>query len=391
MILALGCCCMQPVWPQEGSEEQAAGYAEAGKTALSAGRYAEAQDNFEKLAKLEPGMAEVHATLAAIYFKQREYELSVREARTAKKLKPSLPRLDSLLGLSLSELGEFEEALPLLEKGFKQTADGEVRRMCGLQLLRAYSGLKRDPDAVRAALELNKLYPDDPEVLYHTGRIYGNFAYITMTKLNDKAPNTILMLQAAAEASESTKNYDAAISAFNHILELEPKRNGIHYRLGRIYQTRYAEGQKAEDREAALREFNAELEIDPGNGNARYELAAIQADLGNLEEARKLYEEILKRYPDFEEALVGLGGVLLDLQREAEAVAPLERAIHMNPDDDVAWYRLARAYRSAGRPQDRAKALAEYRRIHASTPGTLQKPNSDESVTPQTLPPGTQQ
>ena len=30
-------------------------------------------------------------TLAAIYFKQRQYELSVQEVRTAKKLKPSLP------------------------------------------------------------------------------------------------------------------------------------------------------------------------------------------------------------------------------------------------------------------------------------------------------------
>ena len=84
---------------------EAAGYAEAGQKALAAGRYAEARENFEKLAKLEPGIAEVHATLAAIYFKQREYELSVREVRTAQKLKPSLPRLDSLLGLSLSELG----------------------------------------------------------------------------------------------------------------------------------------------------------------------------------------------------------------------------------------------------------------------------------------------
>jgi tetratricopeptide (TPR) repeat protein len=382
--------CLHTAWTQADAEEQAAKYAEAGQQALAAGRYPEARENFEQLAKLHPNLAEIHATLAAIYFQQREYELSLREVRTAKKLKPSLPRLDSLLGLSLSELGQFEEALPLLEKGFKQTADLEGRRMCGLQLLRAYSGLKRDPDAVRAALDLNKLYPDDPEVLYHTGRIYGNFAYIIMTKLHDKAPNTIWMLQAAAEASESTKNYDAAVSAFNHILELEPRRNGIHYRLGRIYQTRYTEGQKAEDREAAQREFNAELEIDPGNGNARYELAAIQADLGNIEDARKLYEEVLERYPDFEEALVGLGGVLLDSQKESEAVGPLERATRINPDDDVAWYRLGRAYRGAGRMQDRAKALAEYRRIHSSTPATLPNPNSDDTVTPQELPPGTQ-
>jgi tetratricopeptide (TPR) repeat protein len=132
------------------------------------------------------------------------------------------------------------------------------------------------------------------------------------------------------------------------------------------------------------------LEIDPGNGNARYELAAMQADLGNLDEARRLYEEALERYPDFEEALVGLGGVLLDSQKGGDAVGPLEHATHINPDDDVAWYRLARAYRIAGRMQDSAKSLAEYRRIHSSTPATLAKPNSDETVSPQKLPAGTQ-
>ena len=50
------------------NDDQAAQYAAAGQQALAQGHYAEAQANFEKLAKLEPGVAEVHATLAAIYF-----------------------------------------------------------------------------------------------------------------------------------------------------------------------------------------------------------------------------------------------------------------------------------------------------------------------------------
>ena len=390
LALAVCSCCPRSAWPQAGNQEQAANFAEAGQKALAAGRYADARQNFEELEKLAPGVAEVHATLAAIYFKLREYELAIREVRSAQQLKPSLPRLDSLLGLSLSELGRFQEALPRLEKGFKQGSDPEVKRMCGLQMMRAYTELGRDPDAVETALAMNKLYPDDPEVLYHTGRTYGNYAYIVMEKLHDKAPNSVWMLQAQGEANEAQKNYDAAIIAFNHVLEIDPRRNGIHYRMGRIYLTRFNEGQKAEDREAAQREFNAELEIDPGNGNARYELATIQADLGNLDDARRLYKDVVERYPDFEEALVGLGGVLLDSQKAGDAVAPLERATHINPEDEVAWYRLGRAYRGAGEMQDSAKALAEYRRIHSSTPGTLPKPNSEDTVTPQKLPPGTQ-
>ncbi len=365
-----------------GGQDDSATLAESGQKALLAGRYAEARSNFEQLAKLEPEVAEVHATLAAIYFKQRAYDLAVTEINTAQKIKPNLPKLNSLLGLSLSELNQFAKALPHLEQGFKQTADTAIRRMCGLQLLRAYTGLSRDSDAVETALALNKLYPDDSEVLYHTGRIYGNFAFIVMSKLHDNAPDSIWTLQAQGELHESQKAYDEAISSFNHVLALDPHRPGIHYRMGRIYLSRFLEVQKTEDRDAAMREFNAELAIDPGNGNAKYELASMQADLGNPDEARQLYEQVLEHYPDFEEALVGLGGVCLDSQKPEQALIALEHAIKLNPKDDVAWYRLARADRAMGNKEGQQRALAVFQQLSRAKP--LHKPIGDE-VTPQQL------
>jgi tetratricopeptide (TPR) repeat protein len=94
--------------------------------------------------------------------------------------------------------------------------------MCGLQLLRAYVGLSRNDDAVETSLKLNKFYPDDPEVLYHTGKVYGSFAYGVMEKLRDIAPGSIWMLQAQGEANESQKNFEAAIIAYDHVLQIEP-------------------------------------------------------------------------------------------------------------------------------------------------------------------------
>ena len=387
LSLALAFCSLPlAALAQTGNDDQAAQYAAAGQQALAQGHYADAQAAFEKLAKLDPDVAEIHATLGAIYFKQREYEHAVKEVRTAQKLKPGLPRLDNLLGLSLAELDRYSEALPLLDKCFKQ-ADPEGRRMCGLQLLRAYTGLSRDADAVETALALNKLCPDDPEVLYHTGRIYGNFAYIVMEKLHDKAPGSIWMLQAQGEANESQKNYEAAIIAFNHVLTLDPRRPGIHYRLGRIYLSRFRDTQKPEDRDAAVREFTAELAVDPGNGNASYELANIQANLGNLEEAARQFESVLQRFPDFEEALVGLGGVDLEAHNPQAAVPLLERATRLKSDDEVAWYRLAKAEHAIGNKEAQLKALAAFKDLHSSTPGTLRKPGAVEEITPQQLDP----
>jgi tetratricopeptide (TPR) repeat protein len=367
------------------TDDDSARLAAQGQQAIAQNRMSDARESFEKLARLEPSVGEIHATLAAIDFKLKDYEEAVAEIGKAQKLKPGLPRLDSLLGLSLSELGRFAEAAPKLEKGFKQSSDSISRRLCGLQLLRAYGNLGRDADGVQTALELNKLYPEDPEVLYHTGRIYGNYAYVTMEKLRTAAPNSIWMLQARGEANESQKNYDAAIDAFNHVLSVDPHRPGIHYRMGRVYLARFAENRDSKFRESAVQEFNAELELDPHNGNASYELAYLAAQLGDREKARQEFEVVLQRFPDFEEALVGLGGVLLEGQDQKNALAPLERATKIRPDDEVAWYRLAQAERAAGNRQAQEKALAEFRKLHSSTPVGLRKPDQAQEITPQEL------
>ena len=370
---------------QSSAKEEMERYADEGQRALSQGHYDEAQAAFEKLAKLDPDIAEVHATLAAIEFKQRQYTVAIHEVQTAKRLKPGLPRLDSLLGLSLSELGNWAEALPRLRAGFKDTSDYEVRRMCGLQLLRAYTNLGQDADAVETAVSLNRLYPDDPEVLYNTGRIYGNYAYVVMQRLHDKAAGSIWMLQAQGEANEAQKNYDAAITAFNHVLLVDPQRPGIHYRLGRIYLDRYRVAPRVEDRNAAMREFAAELKVDPANGNAAYELANMQIDLDSFNKARDLLEGVVKLYPDFDEALVALGRVDLETRDAAEAVGILKRATRLRPDDDVAWYRLSLAQRAVGNRQGQLEAMAEFRKSHRTIPVTLQSPNTTEQVTPQRL------
>jgi Flp pilus assembly protein TadD len=370
---------------QAGSDEHAARLAAAGQQAMMQGDYAAARQSFDELARLEPGVAEVHATLAAICFKGRDYDCAIREIRTAQRLKPALPKLESLLGASLAEESRYADAVPHLEKGFRQEQDSAVRRMAGLELLRVYAELGRDPEAVQTGLALNKLYPDDPEVLYHTGRIYGSYAYTVMERLHDTAPNSIWMLQAQGEANESEKNWDAAIAAFNHVLVLDPNKPGIHYQLGRIYMTRYRDSQDAKDREGALHEFEAELQIDPHNGNARYELAMLQAESGDLNEARKEYEQALASFPDFEEAMVGLAGIDLSQQKAADAVALLEHATRLRPDDEVAWWRLARADGAVGDEEGQRKALAEFQKIHRVTPVTLRSSTAVDSVTPQQL------
>src|ERR1700693_4411921 len=116
--------------PNDGAMQR---YSEQGQKALGEGRYGDAEQAYEKLRELDPGMAEVHAQLGLIYFQERKFEQAVPALRQALKLKPNLPKAQTLLAMSLSETGRYLEALPGLEKGF-HAADDATRRMCGLQL-----------------------------------------------------------------------------------------------------------------------------------------------------------------------------------------------------------------------------------------------------------------
>jgi predicted Zn-dependent protease len=339
--------------------------AQQGRQSLASGRLDQAEAAFAELAKLEPNVAEIYANLGAVYFQEGKLDEAIDSLRQALRLKPSLIRVKSLLAICLAESGHSAEALPGLEAGFRSSVEPQVKRQCGLELLRTYTALHRDADAVETSLVLNRSYPDDPEILYQTGRIYGNFTYLTMEKLRDKAPDSVWMLQAKAEAQESERQYDLALNSFESVLRLEPQRPGVHYRMGRVYLSRFEQLHDSKDRDQAADQFRGELAIDPGNGNAAYELAQIQRDLGNVEQARQQFESLIERRPEFEQARVGLAGVLVETQKPDEAAIQLKRAIELDPSDEVAWYRLAHALRMTGDQQGQKKALAEFQRLHA--------------------------
>ena len=226
---------------QGSTEAELERYSQEGQKALAEARYSDAERAYEKLRDLDPEVAEIHANLGLIYFQEKKFDQAIPSLRHALKLNPGLPKLDTLLAMSLSELGQYHEALPGLEKGFHRSGDPAIKRMCGLQLERAYSWLRDDSKAVEVALELDRLYPNDPEILYHNGKVFGNFAFLAMQKLVQIAPDSVWRHQAAAEAYESQASYVQAIDQYQRVIALDPRRPGIHYRLGRTMLARSRE------------------------------------------------------------------------------------------------------------------------------------------------------
>ncbi len=139
----------------------------------------------------------------------------------------------------------------------------------------------------------------------------------------------------------------------------------IHYRIGRTLLARWQLTRNPEAQTQAAQEFEQELQLDPGNANASYELAEIHRQRNELDQARELFETALKYYPDFQEAHVGLAAVLMAQRKPDLALPHLQRAVAINPDDEVAWYRLGLADRALGKTEEQNKALAQFQRLHS--------------------------
>jgi predicted Zn-dependent protease len=343
---------------------QAEQYAEQGQTALAAGHLDEAEHDFEQLRTLQPNVAEVHAMLGRLYFQERKFGLAATELQAALKLKPSLPKARTLLAIALSEMTDYHQALPGLDDCFHHSTDSAEKQLCGLQLERAYTGLKLDQKAVEVALAMDKLYPDDPEVLYHSSQIYGNMAFQSVTKLSSVAPNSPWRYLAAAEVNESQGATAAAIEQYRQVLTIDPAHPGIHYRIGRTLLTQARRSGSLDDQKNALKEFLAELEIDPANANAAYEAGEIYRNFSDYSNAEKYFQLAIRFYPQFDDAQIGLATAYLADAKAQLAVPALRQAIAVDPTNEVSWYRLSQAERALGNNDEQKHAMDEFRRLH---------------------------
>lgn len=360
-------------------------HARDGERALAEGRYGDAQKAYETLRQLTPGTGEVHARLGLILFQQGKFREAVAPLREAIRLKPGLPKVEALLGMSLSELGQYKEALPAVTKAFSQAEDVVLRRMAGLHLQRIYTALGRDRDAVDVALRLSRLHPDDPEVLYHSGRLFANFAYLQTMKLAAVAPDSVWRHQAAGEANESQGLHDAALREYQQVLKMAPRRPGIYFRIGRVLLKRSSGTTSADDLRDARAAFGDELALDATNANAAYELAEMMRQAGELEPARKLFEQAVSHDPAFGDALVGLARTLIALGQPADAIPHLQAALKVDADSEVAYYQIAQAYRSLGNAAEQEMALAAFNRLRSAAERPTAVPESRRDVTPQVI------
>jgi len=80
---------------------------------------------------------------------------------------------------------------------------------------------------------------------------------------------------------------------------------------------------------------------------------------------------------------------MLEKKMPEQALVHAQRAVAVNPENEVAWYRLSQIQKALGNTGDQQKSLAEYRRLHdrASQQKGLEPVFSPREVTKQEVDP----
>jgi tetratricopeptide (TPR) repeat protein len=257
---------------------------------------------------------------------------------------------------TLAESGRCVEALPTLVKAAGHLTDKELQKRVGLDGVRCASTLQQ-PDALQDLLRmLSRQFPHDPEVLYVLTHAYSDLASRAAAELATSAPTSIPALEMDADAAEQQGKWDQAETDYRKILEQNPRYPGIHFRLARLILSK--PNPQSDFAEQAKKELQQELEIDPANAGAEYVLGELARQAQDLPGAVQHFSKATELDPNFADAFLGLGMTLLAEKKYPEAVAPLERAVKLQPANPAGHYSLATAYARTGRREDADREFA---------------------------------
>ena len=373
----------QPSSQAPGSAEDAR-LAAAAQEALQAGNYPQAIKDLEKLVKDAPGIAEIHTNLASVYYTVGRFEDATRQAREALKLKSTLINAHIILGLSLAEGGDCNEALPYLTQDYPRAPTPLMKRTIGTGAVRCNLELDQAGKALDLLNSLNRDFPDDPDLLYLSSHVYSDLSTRASQRLLNTAPESYQAHQLNAEVLELQGKNSEAADEYRKVLSIHPDLPGIHYQLGEILLAGAA-GTDTQDQ--ARKEFEEELTVDPRNALAEYELGEMARRARQWNDAIAHFTRASQLDPGLADALIGLGKSLVSAGRAQDAIPRLERAVHLAPDNPNAHYQLSFAYRRLGREEEATKELTAYREIHDRLQNTqlrIRKGFQGNSAQPQT-------
>jgi tetratricopeptide (TPR) repeat protein len=275
---------------------------------------------------------------------------------------------DAQTGLELAEQGRCQPALPLLRRTINlPTTTKDLKRRLGFAGVRCAMTLNSSEDATRFLDVLNREFPHDPEILFLAVHLYSDLSIRASQELLYTNPGSPQVHQLNAESLEAQGDWKHALEEYRVVLERQPNMRGIHYQIGRLILSQPKTPTTFAD---ASKEMQAELRIDPYNAGAEYVLGEIARQEDRWPEAIDHFSKASRLDAGFADAFVGLGRSLMAVDRVAEAVAPLQTAARIEPQNPTTHYYAAIALRRTGRKVEGDQEYALFQQTTAKAQKT---------------------
>src|SRR5215469_3603402 len=281
---------------------------------LKQGKPGEAISVLSAVAEKDPQAPGLEAELGKAYLQSRQFSPAAVHLKGALRQNPDDLQSTQLLALASYSVGNYAEALPLLEKlGPKVPKDAPD----GSYLLSiCYVMTQQLGNARKSLAQMFSVPPDSA------------MAYLSLGKL--------LVRQHLV---------DSAVPQVETALRLDPRIVMAHFLLGEIdlYQS---------NPQGAASEFRKELAVNPTLWLVYWRLGDAYMRLENYDEAEKILKEAIWLNEASPGAYVLLGEIAVKKNDPALASGFLARAVALDPQNGDAHYALATAYKQLGRESD---------------------------------------
>jgi predicted Zn-dependent protease len=247
---------------------------------------------------------------------------------------PRAPAVHIELAIALGEAGRATEAISAVRRALQLKPNSvDAWRVLAEQL-----DLIGDADGADGARAAHiKAATKDPRLLEPAAALVANDLPMAEALLRThlKAfPTDVAALRMLAEVAGRLKRYPDAQVLLERCLELAPSFDAARHNYAVVLNR---EGKAA----AALPHIERLLAKEPRNPGYRNLQAAILANAGDYGESSKVYEAVLKDYPQQSKIWSSYGHALKTQRRQAESIAAYRRAISLEPTLGEAYWSLA--------------------------------------------------
>jgi len=304
-------------------------------------QFREAVTFYDRALKANPQLIPVHFNIAVALGRLNEYAKAAEHLRMFLKTYPQESRARQLLGLCLTESGDFRGALPELDASYKlNPKDGSI--LYSLAYANARAG-----DVDRAAELLQQSESNPAEAKLIEGLIEYRRGRFTEAKV-----------------------------LFGAVLDLNPNAGPALTALGRLELLDHNDA-------AAIRLLERALQINPSDAESTYQLGVLYDRNGRTDEGVRMLRRSITLRAGYPDPHYHLGRIAVERKDYKTALAELELARRLLPDQEAIRLLLGRAYQAVGRDAEARAEFAEVRRLKAAViERDRQRVESDELMKP---------